>query len=473
MSGRFFLSGTIPLFEGNPQPLSTLTFSLTGTSTAQDTYADAGLTSANTNPVVSDANGYFGEIFIKRERYKVIWKNAAGTTLKTWDPVDKDQVFTRGAGLPSDPHPGQKHANTSDGHTYEYKLATSAWLDLGASDAVGNTATVTEQLTGTSASAYATPDSVAGLWQRGTDIASASTLSLPATGGGVFNVTGTTGVTGISSAQGGRTVRFKFASSLTITHNATTLILPGGVSITTRAGDIAEFTNEAAADSSGANWRLTDYFRNLVPIETPSSAKTGNYTVAATDRGGLIRFSGLSADATLTLPAVSGLAGFTVTFANTDGTYAVTVDGNSSETIDGFTTRKHSGPGPITLFCDGSAWYTMAGRWRSVSAEYTITASSVTTYAHGLGVTPATISFICECLSADIGYAVGDFLILGSNLQSVGSGSAIYGWTTQADATNVYLRSSATAFGTVLNQDTQLQANMTYGNWSVRIVAEA
>lgn len=262
MSGRFFLSGTIPLFEGNPQPLSTLTFSLTGTSTAQDTYADAGLTSANTNPVVSDANGYFGEIFIKRERYKVIWKNAAGTTLKTWDPVDKDLVFTRGAGLPSDPHPGQKHANTSDGHTYEYKLATSAWLDLGASDAVGNTATVTEQLTGTSTSVYATPDSVAGLWQRGADIASAGTLSLPAGGGGVYNITGTTTINGIGSAQGGRCVKLKFAGALTLTHNGTSFILPGAANITTVAGDTAEFINEAAADGSGSNWRCFDYQRS-------------------------------------------------------------------------------------------------------------------------------------------------------------------------------------------------------------------
>lgn len=261
MSGRFFLSGTIPLFEGNPQPLSTLTFSLTGTSTAQDTYADAGLTSANTNPVVSDANGYFGEIFIKRERYKVIWKNAAGTTLKTWDPVDKDQVFTRGAGLPSDPHPGQKHANTSDGHTYEYKLATSAWLDLGASDAVGNTATVTEQLTGTSTSVYCTPDSVAGLWQRGADIASSGTLSLPAGGGGVYNITGTTTITGIGSAQGGRCIKVKFAGALTLTHNGTSLILPGAANITTVAGDTAEFINEAAADASGSNWRCFNYMR--------------------------------------------------------------------------------------------------------------------------------------------------------------------------------------------------------------------
>ena len=261
MSGRFFLSGTTPLYEGEPQPLSTFTFSLAGTSTAQDAYTDAANLVATSNPYTLDANGYAGEIFLSRARYRIIWKSAAGTTLKTWDPVDKDQVFTRGAGLPSDPHPGQKHANTSDGHTYEYKLATSAWLDLGASDAAGNTATVTEQLTGTSTSVYCTPDSVAGLWQRGPDIASASTLSLPAAGGGVFNITGTTGITGIGSAQGGRCIKVKFAGILTLTHNATTFNLLGGANITTAAEDTAEFINEAAADASGSNWRMFSYER--------------------------------------------------------------------------------------------------------------------------------------------------------------------------------------------------------------------
>lgn len=292
MSGRFFLSGTTPLYEGEPQPLSTLTFSLTGTSTAQDTYTTPGLTVANANPVVSDANGYFGEIFIKRERYKVIWKNAAGTTLKTWDPVDKDQVFTRGAGLPSDPHPGQRHANTSDGHTYEYKLDTAAWLDLGTTDSVGNTASVTEQLTGTSASVYATPDSVAGLWQRGADIASATTLSLPAGGGGVYNITGTTTINGIGSAQGGRCVRLKFAGALTLTYNGTTFILPGAANITTVAGDCADFINEAAQDASGSNWRCFNYMRasgsplnNTDFIATQANQETGTSTTALVTSG--------------------------------------------------------------------------------------------------------------------------------------------------------------------------------------------
>ena len=336
MSGRFFLSGTTPLYEGEPQPLSTFTFSLAGTSTAQDAYTDAANLVATSNPYTLDANGYAGEIFLSRARYRIIWKSAAGTTLKTWDPVDKDQVFTRGAGLPSDPHPGQKHANTSDGHTYEYKLDTAAWLDLGTTDSVGNTASVTQQLTGTSAAVYATPDSVAGLWQRGTDIASASTLSLPSTGGGVFNVTGTTGVTAISSAQGGRCIKLKFAGALTITHNGTSLILPGAANITTVAGDTAEFINEAAADSSGSNWRCFNYERssgsplnNTDHIAAQSDQETGTSTTKLVTSGRQHFHPSAAkvvAGFSISAGAPSGLAGTNITSISDGGTGTFTLN---------------------------------------------------------------------------------------------------------------------------------------------------
>ena len=204
----------------------------------------------------------------------------------------------------------------------------------------------------------------------------------------------------------------------------------------------------------------------------PFSSKTGNYTATDDDCGGTIRFSGLSADATLTLPAVSGRAGFMLTILCADSTYGVTVDGNASETIDGVTSRKTCGPNPVTIYCDGSAWYTIHGTWRSRSAAYTIAASTTTTFAHGLGLTPNSVRFIAECLSADANYAAGDKLILGYNLQSIGSGSAMYGWITQADDTNVYLRCTATQFGTVVNKTSYLQSNLTYGSWSVKIIAE-
>lgn len=467
LSGQTLVDGT-----GAPYTSAKAYFYETGTTTAKNTYSNAGLSSANTNPVVADSNGRFGDIYLIAGRYKVVYTTSADVTIDTLDPVDGTSQLITASSAPATTYPFLRYYNTTDGHVYRRNAANSAWIDEGLVDELINAATVSEVLTGTSTAKAVTPDSLAALWQRGADIASASTMSLPAGGGYEYNITGTTTITGISSAQGGRKVRFKFASALTLTHNGTSFIMPGGVSVPVNSGDMAEFTNEAAQDASGSNWRLSEFISNREPLTVQSSAKTASYTVTATDRGGLIRFSGLAADVTLTLPAVSGLAGFKITFANLDSTYGVTVDGNAAETIDGYTTRKSSGGGPITIFCDGSAWYTISGKWRTTSSAYTLSASTTTTYAHGLGVTPGLVSFILECLTADVGYAVGDKLILSYNLQSVGSGSAIYGWATQADSTNVYLRCSASSFGATLNKSTLLQASMTYGSWSVRIVAE-
>lgn len=261
MSGRFFLSGTTPLFEGSAQPLSTFLFELIGTTTAQDTYSDSGLTTANTNPVVTDAYGYLGEVYLSRNRYKVTWKNANGTTLKTWASVDKDKIHTVGAGFPADPHPGQIHDNTSNGNRYEYKINSASWLLIGPTDSVGNAATVTESLTGTETAKFVTPDSLAAIWQRGSNITpSAGSVSLPSTGGGVFNIAAGN-FSAISTGQGGRTVIFVFGGVSVITHNATSLRLPGAANITTAANDVAVFTNEAAADASGANWACTSFVK--------------------------------------------------------------------------------------------------------------------------------------------------------------------------------------------------------------------
>jgi hypothetical protein len=107
-------------------------------------------------------------------------------------------------------------------------------------------ASTTEQLTGTDATKLATPDSVAALWEQGSDVASSGTISLGE--GGYFFVTGTTGITDIDFAtdKAGRTAWVKFSGALTLTHNASTLILPGGANITTEAGDTACFISEGS-----------------------------------------------------------------------------------------------------------------------------------------------------------------------------------------------------------------------------------
>jgi len=110
----------------------------------------------------------------------------------------------------------------------------------------GSTASTTEQLTGTDVSKLSTPDSVAALWEQGSDVASASTVSLGE--GGYFNITGTTTITDIDFAtdKAGRKAWVKFAGALTLTHNASTLILPTGANIATAAGDTACFVSEGS-----------------------------------------------------------------------------------------------------------------------------------------------------------------------------------------------------------------------------------
>ena len=105
-------------------------------------------------------------------------------------------------------------------------------------------ASTTEVLTGTETAKGVTPDSLAAIWEQGADIASAGTISVGE--GGYFNVTGTTTITDIDFAtdKAGRKVWLKFAGILTLTHHATTLILPTGANIVTAAGDIACFISE-------------------------------------------------------------------------------------------------------------------------------------------------------------------------------------------------------------------------------------
>lgn len=260
MAQLFHLSGrAYENSSGVPYALAKAYFYVTGTTTAQDTYTAAGLGVANANPVVAGADGVFGDIYLAAKRYKVVIKDADDNTLRTWDPIDATSQLIAASAAPSPTYPFLRYHNTTDGFVYRRNAADNAWINEGAVDSVGNTASVTEVLTGTETAKFVTPDSLAAIWQRGSNITpSAGSVSLPSTGGGVFNIAAGN-FSAISTGQGGRKVLFVFGGASVITHNATSMILPGGANITTEAGDVAEFTNEAAADASGANWRMTSW----------------------------------------------------------------------------------------------------------------------------------------------------------------------------------------------------------------------
>jgi hypothetical protein len=293
MAQLFHLSGQT-LVDGNGAPYAAAKayFYETGTTTPKNTYSNAGLTSANANPVVADANGRFGDIYLIAGRYKVVYATSADVAIETLDPVDGTSQLITASALPGTTYPFLRVYNTTDGTVSRRNAANSAWISEGPVDSLISAASVTEVLTGTDTSKAVTPDALAAIWQRGTDIASSGTLSLPAGGGRVFNITGTTTINGISTAQGGRMVMLRFAGALTLTHNATSFILPGAANITTVAGDTGVWVNEAAQDASGSNWRCFSYQRasgspiNAADlIATQANQETGSSTTLLVTSG--------------------------------------------------------------------------------------------------------------------------------------------------------------------------------------------
>jgi hypothetical protein len=123
-------------------------------------------------------------------------------------------------------------------------------------------------------------------------IASAATCDLGAAGALCVEITGTTTITSFGS--GANKIRFvRFAQALTLTHNATSLILLGGASRVTAAGDVGFYTSDASG-----NWRERDYRR-----ADGSDAGSG---------GGAFFYAGLNgSDQALTSTAVTTLVNAT------------------------------------------------------------------------------------------------------------------------------------------------------------------
>jgi hypothetical protein len=89
------------------------------------------------------------------------------------------------------------------------------------------------------------------------NLASAATTDIGAQNTVLLNITGTTTITSFGTNYNGPRY-LRFDGALTLTHNATTLILPGGANITTAAGDSAI----VVPNGTPANgWRVLGYQR--------------------------------------------------------------------------------------------------------------------------------------------------------------------------------------------------------------------
>lgn len=117
-------------------------------------------------------------------------------------------------------------------------------------------ATTTETLTGTDATRAVTPDSLAAYWEKGTDNTGGATITLGE--GGFFDlITSTTAITAFvfTTDKAGRTAQVRFQTARTLTHNATSLILPTGANITTAAGDIATVVSLGSGNFVVSNYQ--------------------------------------------------------------------------------------------------------------------------------------------------------------------------------------------------------------------------
>jgi hypothetical protein len=88
------------------------------------------------------------------------------------------------------------------------------------------------------------------------NVASAATTNIGAAASPNVNITGTTTITAFDTVTSGIKRWATFTGILTLTHNGTSLILPGAANITTAAGDTALFESEG-----GGNWRCLYYQR--------------------------------------------------------------------------------------------------------------------------------------------------------------------------------------------------------------------
>ena len=119
-----------------------------------------------------------------------------------------------------------------------------------------------------------------------TTLASAATTDLGSATSLKVQITGTATITSFGTAAN-RLRLVRFAGALTLTHNATSLVLLGGASRTAAAGDVGIYTSDASG-----NWRERDYCR------------------AASDPGDMATKSGAQtlSGKTLASPAFSGTA---------------------------------------------------------------------------------------------------------------------------------------------------------------------
>ena len=94
-------------------------------------------------------------------------------------------------------------------------------------------------------------------------VASATTTNIGGANSASVDISGTTTITGLGTVASGIVRNVRFTGALTLTHNATSLILPNATSITTQSGDTAIFRSLGSG-----NWICVSY-KSVTALASP------------------------------------------------------------------------------------------------------------------------------------------------------------------------------------------------------------
>ena len=109
-------------------------------------------------------------------------------------------------------------------------------------------------------------------------IASAANIDIGAAASNTVIISGSAAITSLGTIAAGAIRHLRSSGTPTFTHNATSLILPGGANITAAVGDVFRFESLGAG-----NWRLTGFQSGAVSTYQPLDATLTSIAAAGTE----------------------------------------------------------------------------------------------------------------------------------------------------------------------------------------------
>jgi len=284
---------TVPLtppkmqfFDANGDPLAggKIYAYQAGTSTPQDTYTSSTGGTPNANPVILDAAGK-ASIWLGTAAYKFVIKDSSDTIQ---DTVDNYTPFNAGAASSYSDSSFTLYDNADATKLLMFQLSgltTGTTSVLTVPDGNGTLVTLAATQTLTNKT-LTSPTITTPKYTAEATVASATTTDLASGSSNFVAISGTATVTsfGSNALTTNPIYKCRATGAFTLTHNASSLILPGGANITAASGD----TFEAKYEGSG-NWRINWYEKAtgkaVITSTTSTDLPTGTLiqSLAATD----------------------------------------------------------------------------------------------------------------------------------------------------------------------------------------------